>query len=539
MAAPTGVADSYATQMNTTLTVPALIGVLANDGGVPTSATYVVGSQSHGVVALASDGSFTFYPAANYIGSATFRYVAHNADGASAETTVTITVGDCVAWAHLRSGAEGQSAVEGEGRGKTMWRAMADKRNRTPAEILASLKLPQRGDPLRRFKLTAGAYAITRSYTTDGDAVSVNIVVVLVEAKQEDDNPWLWTVAVSYEGKEDPTAELPEVQSGETEYQDYKTTDIHGRAITNSALDPFLGGMPVDDAIDSLTITRNLPFEAWNTEIKRGYRHTLNLHPFTLGNQVDGNGNPIILPPGVVRLKRITEQRMVRAKAATVAAAKFYWRVTVELVMDQRTYRAFDVTTGAAVDIPVKHRWTVADAGFNTISAATKFPITFVGGSRPTEPQLLDGKGALLVNPKDSWPPATAPGDAPDVCAATNKAYAYPAGALTVAAPGLLADCYSTTGNTADLTAHLVTNVTAAMGTLTLNPDGSFTFTREATPFSGYAWFTYRVKAGGVDITYSAPMTVVIFCGVTPVLLAFERYKYADWTPLAALLEGW
>ncbi|MCU9931064.1 hypothetical protein OFL77_27410, partial [Escherichia coli] len=83
-----------------------------------------------------------------------------------------------------------------------------------------------------------------------------------------------------------------------------------------------------------------------------------NLFPFRLGNQVDDDGDPIDLPPGVVRLKRITEQRMVRSKNATTADAKFYWRVTAELVMDQRTYRTYDAD-GKPVDTPTKHRWTV------------------------------------------------------------------------------------------------------------------------------------------------------------------------------------
>lgn len=539
MAVPVTVADSYTTAMNTPLVVAAP-GVLANDTGADTAA-YVAASATHGTVALSPGGGFTFTPAANFVGTASFRYTAHNADGDSAETTVTVTVGDSLEWAHLTSGAEGQAAVEGEGRGKTIWSVRADRRNRTHAEILASPKVPQPGDPLRRFSKTAGAYTITQSYEADGADVSANVVVVLTEARQSADNPWLWTVTVHYEGKEDPTAELPEVSSHETEFVDYRTADLFGRPVTNSAFDMFDGGMPVDDAVDSLVITRNLPFDAWNTEMKAGYRNTLNLAPFTLGNQVDENGDPIVLPPGTVRLKRITEQRLVRAKAATVAAAKFYWRVTAELVIDRRTFRQYDATTGAATDVPVKHRWVVADAGYNYLASGIKQPILLTGASRPTEPQLLNGAGGLLSVPSaNAWPKPAAPADTPDICAATNKVYQYPAsGTLTVAAPGLLEDCYSTTGDTADLTAYLVGSVTG--GSLSggaVSTNGGFTFTATGG-FSGYATFQYRVKAGGVDATYSAPATVVIFCGVKPVLLAFDRYEYKDWTDLAALLEDW
>lgn len=541
MAAPTAAGDSYSTAMNTPLTVAAP-GVLANDTGTGTvTAVYVAASATNGTVSLASDGSFTFTPTTNYVGTASFSYKARNADGDSAPVTVSITVGDSLEWAHLTSAAEGQASVQGEGRGKTVWSVRSDKRNRTHAEILASPKLPQPGDPLRRFVKEAGTYTITQSYEADGAVVSDTVVVVLVEARQEADNPWLWTVTVHYEGKSDPTAELPEVSSHETEFVDYRTADIYGRPVTNSAFDVFDGGMPVDDAVDSIVITRNLPYDAWNTEMKAGYRNTLNLAPFTLGNQVDENGDPIVLPPGVVRLKRITEQRMVRSAAATVAAAKFYWRVTAELVIDRRTFRQYDAMTGDPADVPVKHRWVVADAGFNYLASGIKQPIYFTASSRPTEPQLLNGAGGLLSVPSaNAWPKPAAPSDTPDICAATNKVYQYPAsGTLTVAATGLLEDCYSTTGDTADLTAHLVGSVTG--GSLSggaVSTNGSFTFTRTGG-FNGYASFQYKVRASADAATDSAPATVVIFCGVTPVLLAFDRYEYKDWFDLAALLENW
>jgi hypothetical protein len=534
MPAPTGVTDSYSTTQGVSLTVAAP-GVLSNDTGSPLTATVVTGSAENGTVSLASDGGFTFTPSPGFIGTGRFRYKPVNLDGEGAETQVTITVGDCVQWAHLLSGADGSLSVDGEGRGRTEWQVRVDKRNRTAAEVLASPKLPQRGEALKRYKLQAGTYRTDRSYESEGTA-NEKIVVVLRDAKQDKSNPWLWNITVSYEGKDDPTAELPEVSSQETEYQDYRTTDIYGRVITNSALDPFQSGMPVDDAIDSLVITRNLPYSSWNTDKKRGYRNTLNLFPFQLGNQVDENGDPIILPPGTVRLKKISEQRISQSKAATVAAAKFYWRVTAELVIDQRMYRP----RGGALEERVLHRWVVVDAGFNTLNAGVRSPIMLAGGQRPTEPQLLSGSGGLLTNPSNSWPASTIPSSAPDVCAATNKTYVYGGTALIVAAPGVRENCYSTTSSITDLTAHLVTNVTAGMGTLTLNSDGSFTFTRNAAPqFNGYAWFTYKVRASGNAATDSAPATVVIFCGVSPVMLVFERYPYADWSDLSAILEDW
>lgn len=92
---PTAQADSYSTAEDTPLVVSAANGVLANDTDPDTGTTLtaaLVGSAAHGNVALQADGSFTFTPAANYSGTATFTYQARDAVAASATTTVSITV---------------------------------------------------------------------------------------------------------------------------------------------------------------------------------------------------------------------------------------------------------------------------------------------------------------------------------------------------------------------------------------------------------------------------------------------------------------
>jgi hypothetical protein len=535
MSVPVTASDSYATPMNAPLTVAAP-GVLGNDTGTGLSAVLVADSAEHGTVVLNSTGGFTFTPASNFVGTASFRYTARTAElEESADTTVYVEVGDCVQWAHLTSSAEGQRTVQGDGRGSTVWSVRADTRNRTAHEILASPKLPQRGEPLRRYTLGgSGAYTITRTHVPDGDPVSEHVVVVLTEARQEAGNPWLWTVTVRYEGKDDPTAELPDVSTSETEYQDYLTADLTGRVYANSALDPIEGGIPVDAAWDQLTLTRNLPYDAWNTDRKRGYRNTLNIRPFRLGNQVGENGDPVDLPVGLVRLKRITEQRMVRADGGSVAASKFYWRVTAELLIDGRTFRP----RPGDPPQPARHRHLVSDAGYNTLTAGVKRAILLPDHSRPTQPQLLNGAGGLVANPTNAWPtlppqPALAPGKA----VAVHDYFSTPADtALTKsAAEGVLANDLA--GGPGPLTAHLVSG-SATGGTVSLAADGSFTFT-PTSGFVGYATFRYTARIDGNPITGSPEGWVVVFVGAAPVLTAWERYHYADWSPLAALLEGW
>ena len=68
--APVGTPDSYTTPRDTALVVPALTGVLSNDtdadGDTLTAAK--VADPTHGSVTLNANGSFTYTPAANYVG---------------------------------------------------------------------------------------------------------------------------------------------------------------------------------------------------------------------------------------------------------------------------------------------------------------------------------------------------------------------------------------------------------------------------------------------------------------------------------------
>jgi hypothetical protein len=99
--APAGVtvplvfADSYTVLDNGVLTVAATSGVLTNDLATVTGGlTAVLGTgPAHGTLALHADGSFTYTPSANYVGSDSFTYQAQGSNGAlSSLATVTIAV---------------------------------------------------------------------------------------------------------------------------------------------------------------------------------------------------------------------------------------------------------------------------------------------------------------------------------------------------------------------------------------------------------------------------------------------------------------
>ncbi|MCL4800525.1 MAG: tandem-95 repeat protein [Burkholderiales bacterium] len=92
--APLAADDTYAATEDTVLNVPVPVGVLANDTGLGDGGLIlsVVGPVTGGAVALNNDGSFTFTPAADFNGAASFTYQVEDADGDTATATVTIDV---------------------------------------------------------------------------------------------------------------------------------------------------------------------------------------------------------------------------------------------------------------------------------------------------------------------------------------------------------------------------------------------------------------------------------------------------------------
>jgi ELWxxDGT repeat protein/VCBS repeat-containing protein len=92
--APVAVADSYTTNEDTTLTVNVANGVLSNDTDVngDTLTATLVSAPTHGTLTLNANGSFTYEPNDNYSGTDTFTYTAGDGTADSESVTVTITI---------------------------------------------------------------------------------------------------------------------------------------------------------------------------------------------------------------------------------------------------------------------------------------------------------------------------------------------------------------------------------------------------------------------------------------------------------------
>jgi hypothetical protein len=91
--APLATADAFAALRDRTLNIAAP-GVLANDSdadGSPLNAV-LISSSVHGVLTLASNGSFSYTPAAGYVGPDAFSYRASDGGLSSATRIVTLTV---------------------------------------------------------------------------------------------------------------------------------------------------------------------------------------------------------------------------------------------------------------------------------------------------------------------------------------------------------------------------------------------------------------------------------------------------------------
>ena len=90
---PTAVADSYSTDEDTPLNIPAN-GVLGNDSDVDGDTLTVQShtAASNGTVVVNGDGSFSYTPNADYNGSDSFTYTVTDGNGGTATATVTITI---------------------------------------------------------------------------------------------------------------------------------------------------------------------------------------------------------------------------------------------------------------------------------------------------------------------------------------------------------------------------------------------------------------------------------------------------------------
>lgn len=175
---------------------------------------------------------------------------------------------------------------------------------------------------------------------------------------------WICTFSYSSERemKEDPNADPPQFSWSTQQFQKSYTKDNAGKAIVNSAGDPFDPPVEGDDSRWSCTVTRNVPsVPSWILD----YKDAVNSAAFT----IDG----ISVNKGAAKLQSITI-----GPAAT---------------RNDVIYRPLALTITFAETFAAE----VLDAGFRYKDDGT---ITKVPND-PVAPVPLDGSGGILENPTE------------------------------------------------------------------------------------------------------------------------------------------
>jgi M6 family metalloprotease-like protein len=594
--APVAVDDSYIVDEDAPLTISAS-GVLSNDtdeDGNTLTAVLVSGS-AHGTLAFNADGSFTYAPAANWSGSDSFTYKANDGAGDSNTATVTITVNavndapvvvndsyNTNEDAPLNMAVPGVLSNDTDVEGNTLTTVLVTG----PAH--GALTFNTDGS----FTYTpAASYSGPDSFTyqandgaADSNIATVDITVTHVNhapvaqdqmvttpqdtplaitlvAPDSDDDPLTYSIV-------DEPAHGTLSGSGEaltyTPDAGYKGSD----SFTFKANDGTL-----DSNIALVTITvmpvNHAPIAADDVFDTNEDTPLLIPLPGLLGNDTDIDGNELtaILATGPAHGTLILN-----------AAGSFtYTPATNYNGTDSFTYKASDGTlesNAATVVItinPVNDTPVAADDGY-IIDEDTPLTIAAPGllsndndvDGLPTLTAVLvngPGDGTLLLNPDGSFtytPNANWNGSdnftyrASDGTASSNDATvtitvnavndapiaaddSYTTDrntALTITAPGILGN--DTDVEATALTAVLVTD--PSHGTLTLNADGSFTYTPESD-WSGTDSFTYNANDGAADSNI-ATVTIGVNATNRPPVAVNDTYGTDEDTVLTVNLAN-
>ncbi|QDU26079.1 hypothetical protein ETAA8_11530 [Anatilimnocola aggregata] len=89
---PVSADDAYLLSEDSSLTIPGVTGVLANDASAVGATVELISGPDSGALTLGSDGGFIYTPEPNFSGVVNFTYQATNSNGTGNISTVTLTV---------------------------------------------------------------------------------------------------------------------------------------------------------------------------------------------------------------------------------------------------------------------------------------------------------------------------------------------------------------------------------------------------------------------------------------------------------------
>lgn len=507
---PTAVADNYSTPPNVALTVNAANGVLANDSDIEGSGltAAVVQNPPNGTLTLNADGSFTYTPNVGFIGVDSFTYQASDGSTNSGPTTVTITV---AATSNASPVANNDSYTFTEDTILTVLAANGVLANDTDinGDTLAAVIISQPAHGTVTLSAN-GAFVYTPnanfsgsdSFTyqaSDGSSTS-NVATVNLTVTGVNDSPVI--VSDSYS----TTPDTPFVVSAANGVL-ANDSDPDSNPLTASVVSTTPNGTLVFNPNGSFTYTPNVGFngvDVFTYQISDG---TVTSGATTVSITVAGAPNTS--PVAVTDSYAVTEDTPLTTNIGSGVLAN-------DMDADGDPLTASIVTQPSHGTIAL-----AADGSF------VYTPDANYSGSDSFSYQANDGSAnsnIVAVNLTIS-----AVSDEP---IAVADAYSTDEDSpLTVLAPaGVLSnDTDPDSGNS--LTAVLVTNPTN--GDLTLNPDGSLTYTPDAG-FSGNDTFTYRVNDGTSNSNTVTVTITVNSVNDLPVSVA-DSYAVAEDTPLTVV----
>ncbi|QUD89133.1 Ig-like domain-containing protein [Phenylobacterium montanum] len=480
---PVAAADAYSAHAGSTLSIAAAQGVLANDtdpnGKALTASLIAGGGPQHGTLTLNVDGSFTYAPAAGYAGADSFTYVASDSAGGSSPTKVTLNVGQTAptAKADAYAGHAGATLIQTAGQG-----VLANDVDNNGLALTASLAQnggPQHGtlslnaDGSFAYTPTAG-FAGTDSFTyvaSDSLGSSAATTVTLNVTAQAPT-----TQAASYGASAGHALAVGAVQgvlAGDA--------DSNGLSLTAALAQ---NGGPQHGALSlnpdgSFTYTPNAGFAGTDSftyiasdSLASGAPTTVTLNvaaqaPTTQAASYDGHaGQTLSVGAAQGVLASAADNNGLTLLTAALATNGGPQHGTLTLNADG----SFSYTPTLGYAGPDSFTYVASDI----LSAGTPTTVTI---------NVLDPPPTTQVD---------AYGAAGDVATAVS------------AAQGVLANDIDNNGLT--LTAALATNGGPSHGTLTLNGDGSFSY----TPTLGYVGADSFTYIASDSLSSSAPTTVTL-----------------------------
>ncbi len=476
-AVPAAVNNSYSVNEDAVLTVTQANGVLANDTDADSDTlTAVVASQpTHGTLSMNPNGSFTYTPQANYHGTDTFTYKANDGTTDSAAATVTITI-NSINDAPL---AVADSYTVNVGGTLTTTTTNGVLANDTDADgnalTAAVVTQPTHGtltfntNGTFTYTPTAG-YRGTDSFTYKANDGNVNSAAATVTIKV---NAVPVAAGDSFSVNEDAVLTVS-VANGVL----VNDTDADSDTLTPTVVTQPAHGTVSMNANGTFTYTPAANYHGTDS-------FTYKVNDGT-ADSADATVTITVAPVNDAPVAAADAYSVDEDNVLTVDAASG--------VLDNDSDVDSTTVTAAIVTLPAHGTLSLANDGSFTYTPAADYhgTDTFTYKANDGTAESAEATVTITVNSVN------------DVPSVNDDSYSVPVGgSLTVqASSGVAANDTDADGNS--LTVSVATG--PSNGQLTLNADGSFTYTPNAS-FHGTDTFTYTVNDGTVD---SAVATVTI-----------------------------